>query len=67
MNTEQRPQRTQIMTINEVAKYLGVHIMTVYRHAKNGKLPMFRVGGRWRAKKDHLDQFLINSSVAKVK
>ena len=55
------------MTLPEVAKYLGVHEMTIYRHAKKGLLPMFRVGGRWRAKKDHLDQFLINSSVARVK
>ena len=26
-----RPERTQIMTTKEIAKYLGVHEMTVYR------------------------------------
>ena len=28
MPDEKRPQRTQIMTLKEVAKYLGVHSMT---------------------------------------
>ena len=29
-----RPQRTQIMTLKEISKYLGVHEMTVYRLLK---------------------------------
>ena len=32
-----RPQRTQIMTLKEVAKYLGVHSMTVYRLLKESR------------------------------
>ena len=52
MAEEQRPQRTQIMTLKEVAKYLGVHTMTVYRLLKEKKLPGFKVGGQWRTKKE---------------
>lgn len=54
-----RPQRTQIMTLKEVAKYLGVHTMTVYRLLKEKKLPGFKVGGQWRTKKEVLDNYLL--------
>ncbi|OGW83219.1 MAG: hypothetical protein A3C47_01970 [Omnitrophica bacterium RIFCSPHIGHO2_02_FULL_51_18] len=56
---EKRPQRTQIMTLKEVAKYLGVHSMTVYRLLKEKKLPGFKVGGQWRTKKEVLDDYLL--------
>ena len=59
MPDEKRPQRTQIMTLKEVAKYLGVHTMTVYRLLKEKKLPGFKVGGQWRTKKEVLDNFLL--------
>ena len=59
MNEDRRPQRTQIMTLKEVAKYLGVHTMTVYRLLKEKKLPGFKVGGQWRTKKEVLDNFLL--------
>lgn len=54
-----RPERTQIMTTKEIAKYLGVHEMTVYRWLKKGVLPGFKIGGRWRSKKDLLDAYLV--------
>ena len=47
------------MTLKEVAKYLGVHTMTVYRLLKEKKLPGFKVGGQWRTKKEVLDNFLL--------
>ena len=56
---EKKPQRTQIMTLKEVAKYLGVHSMTVYRLLKEKKLPGFKVGGQWRTKKEVLDNYLL--------
>ena len=54
-----RPERTQIMTTKEIAKYLGVHEMTVYRWLKKSVLPGFKIGGRWRSKKDLLDSSLV--------
>lgn len=56
---ETQKDRTQIMTTKEIAKYLGVHAMTVYRWLKKGVLPGFKIGGRWRSKKDLLDAHLI--------
>ena len=58
MKEPNRPERTQIMTTKEIAKYLGVHEMTVYRWLKKGVLPGFKIGGRWRSKKDLLDAYL---------
>lgn len=61
------PKRTHIMTPKEAAKYLGLHLVTVYRLIKKGILPCFRVGGQWRFKKDLLDAWITESSAANDK
>ncbi len=55
-------ERTQIMTAKEAAKYLGLHLVTVYRLIKKGELPSCRVGGQWRFKKDLLDEWIARKS-----
>jgi len=50
--------KTDILTIKEVAKYLKLKDMTVYRLAKKGSLPASKVGGMWRFKKERIDQWL---------
>lgn len=55
---EVRPERTQIMTIKEVAKYLGIHFITVYRLIKETDIPTLKLRGQWRFKKDILDTWL---------
>ena len=54
------------MTTQEISKYLGVHEMTVYRWLKKGVLPGFKIGGRWRSKKDVLDQYLLSRMNVKM-
>jgi len=49
-----RRERTQIMT----AKYLGFHLVTIYRLLKKGEVPATKIGGQWRFKKDVLDAWL---------
>lgn len=56
--TFKKPQRTQIMTIAETAKYLGVHPITIYRIIKETDIPACKLGGQWRFKKDILDNWL---------
>lgn len=53
---------SSIMTPKQVAKYLGLHIITLYRLIKKGKLPSFKVGGQWRVKKDLLDSWIKQQS-----
>ena len=52
------PSRTQILTPKEAAKYLGLHLITIYRLIKKGELPSFKIGGQWRFKKDLLDTWI---------
>lgn len=48
----------QIMTLREVAHYLGLHIMTVYKLTREGRVPAAKIGGQWRFKRDVLDEWL---------
>lgn len=57
---QQRRQRTQIMTPKEAAKYLGFHLVTIYRLLKKQEIPATKIGGQWRFKKDVLDAWLMN-------
>lgn len=53
-----RRERTQIMTPKEAAKYLGFHLVTIYRLLKKREIPAVKIGGQWRFKKDILDAWL---------
>jgi len=55
-----RPERTQIMTPKEAAKYLGFHLVTIYRLLKKQEIPATKIGGQWRFKKDILDAWLLD-------
>ncbi|MFA5361784.1 MAG: helix-turn-helix domain-containing protein [Candidatus Omnitrophota bacterium] len=41
----------------EIAEYLRLHPYTIRRLAREGKIPAFRAGGRWRFRKDDIDQW----------
>jgi len=47
-----------IMTLSEVANYLGLHVMTVYKLTREGRVPAAKIGGQWRFKRDILDGWL---------
>lgn len=42
----------QIMTVEEVAKFLQLSKITIYKLVKKGKIPGFRIGNSWRFRKD---------------
>ena len=48
----------EIMTLREVAKYLGLHIMTVYKLTREGRVPAAKIGGQWRFKRNVLNEWL---------
>lgn len=54
----EKVSRSQIMIPREAAKYLGIHIITLYRLINKGEIPAFRIGGQWRIKKDLLDDWI---------
>lgn len=48
----------RMMTVKEVAAYLKLNPITVYRYAAQGKIPGFKVGSSWRFKKEILDAWV---------
>ena len=47
------------MTLQEAARYLGIHQVTLYRLIRESDIPAIRLRGQWRFKKDHLDAWLL--------
>jgi nitrogen PTS system EIIA component len=47
----------EIMTIEEVAKYLKLKPQTIYTWAQNGKIPSAKLGKEWRFKKSIIDKW----------
>ena len=50
-----------IWTIDEAAEYLRAHKITVYRWAREGKIPAFKIGSRWRFKKEQIERWIEKS------
>ena len=50
--------KEEIMTLREVAQYLGLHVMTVYKLTREGRMPAAKIGGQWRFKRDVLEEWL---------
>lgn len=48
----------EIMTIEEVARYLNLHELTVRRLAREGEIPAFKVGRQWRIKRRILERWI---------
>jgi putative molybdopterin biosynthesis protein len=53
----------KILTIAEVAERLGMHPVTVYRLAKEGRLPVFRIGRMLRFDADELERWIRRGKV----
>ena len=49
----------EIMIPKEVASYLRMTVLTVYKHAKQGTIPGFRIGNSWRFDKNKIDAALL--------
>ena len=47
-----------IMTVQEVSEYLKLADSTVYKLAREGKLPGQKIGGTWRFSRDRIDEWL---------
>jgi excisionase family DNA binding protein len=52
-NVEER-----VFTVTELATYLRMKPITIYKHVAGGKLPGFKVGSKWRFKKVTIDSWI---------
>ena len=57
---------SEILTTKELAKYLKLTEVTIYKYANEGKIPAFKIGSRWRFDKDQIDE-LLKSEEEKIK
>ena len=48
----------EIMTVTEVAEYLRMAQITIYKHVEAGKLPGFKVGSAWRFRRSAIDEWI---------
>ena len=53
----------QVMTSVEAADYLKMHVKTICRLAKEGKIPAKKVGSEWRFLRRVLDSWLARDLV----
>lgn len=51
----------EILTVEEVAKYLKLKPQTVYKWAQEGQIPCAKVGKEWRFRKRILDEWVDSS------
>ncbi len=57
-----QPALREVMDIRQAADYLGISSDTLYRYASEGFVPAFKLGNRWRFKKNLLDAWMDRQS-----
>jgi len=45
-------------TVPELAEYLRMKPITIYKHASKGDLPGFKIGATWRFKKSSISKWI---------
>jgi len=55
-----KPLKDEILTAEELANFLRIHPSTIYRMARSGDLPAFKVGvgGDWRFSRASFEEWL---------
>ena len=57
----------EILTVKQLADYLQMDEHTIYRLAKNGKIPGTKIGAEWRFKKNLIDKWIEEKSISNIK
>ena len=53
-----QPTYDEIMTLEEAANYLKIGKSTLYKMAREGKIPTLKIANQWRFRKEKIDQWL---------
>jgi excisionase family DNA binding protein len=59
-------EHPEVMNIEQCARYLGITPDTLYKYAKDGTIPAFKLGNRWRFKRELVDNWMRNQSSSQV-
>ncbi len=52
----------EVMTIEELASYLKIPKLTLYKQVQEGKVPWQKIGKQWRFGKKAIDRWINESS-----
>ena len=52
------PEEREILSVKDIALYLRLHPITVYRMAQQGKIPSFHVGGSIKFKRSMIEKWI---------
>ena len=58
---QKQERRPTIMTLEEVARFLRLNKSTIYRMAREGSLPAWKLGNVWRFKKEAIEEWIVSS------
>ncbi|MRR31173.1 DNA-binding protein [bacterium] len=65
-NRESSSGKIQVLTVHDVATYLRLSEAKVYRLAREGGVPAFRLGRSWRFRKDLIDAWMLRETGANL-
>ncbi|MDD5292137.1 MAG: helix-turn-helix domain-containing protein [Candidatus Omnitrophica bacterium] len=51
-------QEKEIWDAKDVAEYLRVHLFTVHKYAREGKIPAFKIGADWRFNRKSIEKWI---------
>ncbi|NQU19486.1 helix-turn-helix domain-containing protein [bacterium] len=48
----------EIYDAKDVAEYLHVHLFTIHKYAREGKIPAFKIGADWRFHRKSIEKWI---------
>lgn len=57
----------EVLDVREASQYLGLSTETFYKCLSEERIPAFKLGSRWRLKKDRLDRWMERDSRQRLK
>jgi excisionase family DNA binding protein len=58
MILERRRKMDKLLTVTELSEYLRLNKVSIWKYAKEGKLPAFKIGRCWKFSKRIIDEVL---------
>jgi excisionase family DNA binding protein len=52
-----------ILTVKELCDLMRLHPSTVYKLARQNKIPRFRVGSEWRFRRDVIERWTVEQTI----
>jgi excisionase family DNA binding protein len=53
----------EVLTAKEVCALLRIHVSTLYKLTKQGRIPSFRIGNDWRFRMELIERWMAEKSV----